>query len=365
MVMRLFETGIAAIREGRKTEGARFIRIALKSDELPPSVAAVAYLWLAEATEDVVQKRAYYNDALAIDPSNPDARERLVGLLTSSLPSSQAAAVEAPAAPAPVATQTMPVVSVRSAPGEQIVHVVGGPNGAGSAFFVSPDGLLVTTRYVTGGQEHLTLVLRSGRQALGQVVRAWPNLDIAFIYTEERVNETLPATPYPVVPDDTPMASVSGAGEQQRGKQRPTKAALAEHWVPTDFVKLPDAGGDPLFDERNTLLGMMTRNHSRSSGYLYGVHIGHIQRCVEQYRAEMTDGVRRVYCPGCGVVSAATGAGYFFCDVCGAVSPVARNVARYPQGDPAADPNRPRCPHCEAQAGFYGGNCLRCGRNAQ
>ena len=59
MVMRLFETGMNAIREGKKAEGARFIRIALKADELPPSVAAVAYLWLAETTDDVVQKRAY------------------------------------------------------------------------------------------------------------------------------------------------------------------------------------------------------------------------------------------------------------------------------------------------------------------
>ena len=361
MVMRLLETGMAAIREGKKTEGARFIRIALKSDELPPSVAAVAYLWLAEATDDAVQKRAYYNDALSADPANPDARERLVGLLSSGLSASQAA--QPTPTPGPTgAPQPFAQANVRSAPGDQIVRVIGGPNGPGSAFFVSPDGLLATTRYVTGGLERITLELRSGRQVLGQVVRSWPDYDLTFLYTDERVTELLPITAFPRAPDEAPLIGVSAAGEQQRGKQRPTKRAMPSHWVPTDFVKLPDAGGDPLFDERNALIGMMTKNNSRASGYLYGVHISAIHRCVELYVSEMTGSERRMYCPGCGVVSRATGLGYFYCEVCGAVTPLARNVGRYPQGDPFPEPNRVRCIHCEAQAGFYGGNCLRCGR---
>lgn len=365
MVMQLFDKGMDAIGKGRKAEGARFIRIALKADELPPAVAAVAYLWLAEATDDIAQKRAYYNDALSLDPANPDARERLVGLLSSGLPSAQAAA------PNPTATlsagnpQSFAPVNVRNAPGEQIVRVIGGPNGPGTAFFVSADGLLATTRYVTGGLERVTLELRSGRQVLGQVVRAWPDYDLTFLYTDERVTELLPITPYPRVPDEAPLITVSAAGGQQRGKQRPTKRAMESHWVPTDFVKLPDAGGDPIFDERNALIGMMTKNHSRASGYLYGVHISAIHRCVELYFNEMTAGDRRLYCPGCGVVSRATGLGYFYCEVCGTVAPLARSVGRYPQGDPFPEPNRIRCIHCEAQAGFYGGNCLRCGRSQQ
>lgn len=372
MSMRLLETGIRAIQDGLKVEGARFIRIALRGEELPPSVAAVAYLWLAEATEDVVQKRAYYNDALAIDPSNPDARERLVGLLSQGLSSPQPTA----AMPAPVPTATQPLtqpsppvvtqatsqISVRNAPGEQLVRVIGGPNGPGSAFFISTEGLLATTRYVVGGLERTTIELRNGRQVLGQVVRAWPDYDLAFIYTDERVADLLPITPHPRVPDDTLLVSVSGAGEQQQGRQRPTKTDLASHWVPTDFVRLPDAGGDPIFDERNTLVGMMTKNSSRASGYFYGIHVSTIQRCIEQYYAEMTSGERRLYCPSCGIVSSATGMGYFYCESCGGVAPLARHVARYPQGDPFADSNRARCPHCESQAGFYSGQCLRCGR---
>ena len=262
----------------------------------------------------------------------------------------------------PGAAQPFAQANVRSAPGEQIVRVIGGPNGPGTAFFVSADGLLATTRYVTGGLERVTLELRSGRQVLGQVVRAWPDYDLTFIYTDERVAELLPITPFPRVPDEAPLIAVSAAGEQQRGKQRATKRAMETHWVPTEFVKLPDAGGDPLFDERNALVGMMTKNHSRASGYLYGIHISAIHRCVEQYHAEMTTGERRIYCPGCGVASRATGAGYFYCEVCGSVAPLARNVGRYPQGEPFPEPNRIRCIHCEAQVGFYGGNCLRCGR---
>lgn len=359
MVMRLFETGMTAIREGKKAEGARFIRIALKADELPPAVAAVAYLWLAETTDDIGQKREYYNDALSLDPSNPDARERLVGLLTSGLPLAQGG--QQPPSNGPNTVPVTPTTNVRNAPGEQLVRVIGGPNGPGTAFFVSTDGLLATTRFVTGGLERMTLELRSGRQVLGQVVRAWPDMDLAFIYTDERVSELLPITAHQPVPDEAPLTCFSAAGGQQRGKQRPTKRVMAAHWVPTDFVKLPDAGGDPLFDERNALVGMMTRNHSRASGYVYGVHISAIHRCVNDYFGEVTGGDRRIYCPGCGTASRATGAGYFYCDVCGAVAPLAWNATRYPQGDPFADPNRRRCPHCESQAGFYAGQCLRCG----
>lgn len=357
--MRLLETGIKAIQQGRLVEGARFIRIALRNDELPPAVAAVAYLWLAETTDDPAQKRIYYNDALSADPANPDARQRLTTLLAA-----QAAPAQMPAAVPEASTffQPMTQPQQRATPADLVARVIGGPNGPGTAFFAAANGLLVTTRYVTGGLERVTIELRRQRQLLGQVVRAWPDLDVALIQIDEQAGELLPITPYPQVADDTPLVALTGGGQQLRARQRPTHRAMASHWIPTSFVKLADAGGNALFDDQNYLVGMLTRNTSRNSGYVYGVHIAALRRCLDQYQAEIGAGERRAYCPGCGALSRATGAGYFFCEVCGGLSPHARNTHRFPQGDPFAEPGLPTCLHCGAQVGFHNGRCLRCGQ---
>ncbi|MFO7321652.1 MAG: serine protease [Chloroflexota bacterium] len=359
MSMRLLETGIAAIQQGKREEGARFVRIALRNDELPPAVAAVAYLWLAETTDDVVQKRAYYNDALSADPANPDARERLKALLAAQSPQ------PAPPASTPEATsffQTVNPPRPGNAPEDAIVRVIGGPNGPGTAFFVTQNGLLATTRYVIGGSERITIELRNRRQVLGVVMRSWPDIDLALVQIDEGISELPPIAPYARVPDAAVLIAVPAGGQPFRGKQRPTKRVMASHWIPTDFVRLPDAGGNPLFDEQNYLAGMLTRNTSRNSGYVYGVHIATIRRRVDQYLEETGTGERRAYCPACGYLSRATGNGYFFCEICGSVAPHARHLNRYPQPDPFPEAGRATCMHCGAQAGFHNGRCLRCGQ---
>lgn len=358
MSLRMLESGITAIQAGSKIEGARLLRIALKSGELSHEMNCIAYLWLATSTDDPLKKRQYANDAVAADPHNEAAQRQLAALLTSELPASTStqpqAVVNAPSSPA-----ARPTIA------EQIVGVVGGPNGPGTAFFVSADGLLATTRFVAGGMERVTLDLpASARQIGGQVVRSWPDLDLALIRAEVSPAETLPISPLPAVPDDTALVGIAADGQQLRARQRPTKRVMAPYWIPTDMLKLSDAGGSPLFDPRNYLVGMLTRNTSRSSGYVFGVHISAIRRAVDQYLQEITSGERRTYCPGCGYNSRATANGYFHCEICGALSTEAQSLHRFPQGDPYTEPNRIRCTHCNAQVGFHGGRCLRCGQSA-
>ena len=48
MTLQSLELGIQAVQAGQREEGARLLRIAVKSGELAPSLGAVAYLWLAE-----------------------------------------------------------------------------------------------------------------------------------------------------------------------------------------------------------------------------------------------------------------------------------------------------------------------------
>lgn len=356
MSLQILQTGIAAVQAGNKTEGARLLRIALKSGELTGDLSAIANLWLAETTDDPVQKRGYYNDALTADPTNADARQRLATMLASQLPPSPAA----PPPPPMSMPEAAPAQASRPTAAQQVIPIIGGPNGPGTAFYVSPDGLLATTRYVTGGLERITVEVQPGRQVLGQVVRAFPEFDLTFIRIEDRVSDLLPITQYPRVPDEAPLSALAANRPPLKGRQRATKRVMAAHWIPTDFLKLNDAGGDALFDEQNYLVGMLTKNSSRASGYLFGVHITAIRRCADLYRQE-TQGEPRIYCPGCGVQSLAMAAGYFFCEVCGSVAPQARQFNRYPQEDKYGEVSRIRCTHCGAQVGFHGGRCLRCG----
>jgi hypothetical protein len=372
MSLHILESGIQAVQQKNHVEGARLLRFAIKGGQLSQQLTAIAYLWLAETKDEPAHKLNCYNEALAADADNADAQSRLATLLSSQLPPTpptrQTGTLPELSPQQPTTTSTQPVQAQPRPPGtvsQMVVGVFGGPNGPGTAFFVSREGLLATTRHVVGGEERVTLELGDGHQLQGEVVRAYPEYDLAFIRINEYAGHMPPITPYPRVPDDMTLIAQSYTGSQFKGRQRPSKRVMAAHWISTDFRKLPDAGGNPIFDERRYLTGMMTKNNSRSQGYLYGVHINAIHRCVENFTQEMQSGDRRTYCPTCGFVSRAIAAGYFYCETCGGVAPPARAFNRYPQDNPYFEQNRIRCSHCGATVGFSRDQrCLRCGQSS-
>ena len=366
MSHRTLEMGIAAVQRGSPAEGARLIRIAIKGGELSPQMRAIAYLWLAETQADPQQKRATYGDALAADPANVEARQRLASLLTSQLP-----AAPVLASPTTTTTQTHPVVAAQTVQPQQaavniadhVAHIIGGPNGPGTAFFIAQEGILATTRHVVGGMQQVTVELHIGRQLPGVVVRAYTDLDLTLIHVDHNPGSLLPITPQPRVADETPLSIVTYNGEIIRSAERPTNRVLAAHWIPTSATKLLDAGGNPIFDDKNYLIGMMTRNTSRTSGHMFGLHIAAIRRMVDTYLREAR-AEARVYCPHCGNNSRAVGAGYFYCEQCGSATPAAESMARYPipQAEAFYESGRVRCTACNSTAGIYNNVCLRCGQ---
>jgi hypothetical protein len=247
-----------------------------------------------------------------------------------------------------------------------IVGIIGGPNGPGSGFFITHNGLLVTSRYVVGGLEGVTVESDTGRQMPGRVVRSFPEIDLAFVYVDQTMSELLPVSPFPTIADNTPLTGIVHGGQVINGVKRATQRALSPHWFPTDIVSLPDAGGCPVFDDRHNLVGMLTRDISSSASYIYGVHINTIRGCVETFMNEMRTAQNRIYCQSCGYVSQAAGAGGHYCENCGTVMPLAHGnpralppqvLAYYQERHPTP------CAICGARAGFSRdkGLCLRCG----
>jgi DNA-directed RNA polymerase subunit RPC12/RpoP len=250
---------------------------------------------------------------------------------------------------------------------QRSVGILGGPNGRGTGFFVTREGLIATTRYVVGGLEDVEVQLLSQQSLPGRVVRAFPEYDLALIQVNANVTHLMSPSHNPIIPDNTPLLIVSHAGEVQRTTRRETRQEIPMYWFPTLEKQLHDAGGSPVFDNLQFLVGMMTRNASRNSGFLYGLHISMIYKCVDQHTHELQQlSGRGVYCNHCGNLSRAGVFNAFYCERCGATLPPALAIDRYPQPNMGAlygeNMNQP-CPHCRSTVGYAHGVCLRCGRD--
>lgn len=394
VTFRYVEQGIAALQNGQYEEGARLLRIALKDPQLVGGVRAVACLWLAETTADPNLKRQYYNEALAADPTNRDIRHRVENWLATQLPRppdptappppSTLPGISAPPAlppyppAAPPSTSALTDLSPPAAPPAavpaaapappiyQIARILDGPNGPGTAFFIAPEGLLATTRFVVGTREEVAIELDTGERVKGQVTRSFPELDLALIFVPVQAQTVMPISPLPRLPEDTPLLALAFDGQTARGRVRATRRALAPHWFPTDITQPLDAGGNPVLDSGQLLVGMLTNNTGAASNFQYGLHIRAILGRLDFVRQELRAQRGWAYCPACGANSPAAAAGGYYCETCGSLMPRSINLRRsfhdptqvfYHEHHPIA------CRHCGAKVGIYRERCLRCGRD--
>jgi len=248
---------------------------------------------------------------------------------------------------------------------QRSVGISGGPNGEGTGIIITQDGIIATTRHVTGGEPDVKVLLANGHRLPGQVVRSFPEFDLSLIKVNASVPQVLTASNNPMIADNTPIVAIAHSGQGSRSQKRATKQPLPMHWIPTLIEELPDAGGDPIFDDQNQLIGMLTRNASRASGFVIGLHITKIYQMLEFYRQEVQQQPdNRVYCRHCGTSSRAAAFGGFYCEVCGATLPYAENIQRFPQPKTVAlygENMHRQCPNCSSQVGYYDSKCLRCG----
>jgi hypothetical protein len=422
MSVRDIRQGIDAIRNGNVQEGARLIKVGLKDEDISPQVRAVALSWLAETQDSVERKIDYYQQAAQADPGNQDVAERLSYYLSQQLPArqddesqrlrgypeetqpSQSQQTTQPSQPwsmspqqqpqqpppqspqqgwpdpgTPYSQPAQPVQSGWSNPSDdtgsqsmtlsqaqRTVGIQGGPNGRGTGIFVTRDGLIATTRYVAGGNTQLVVELQDGRQIPADVVRSFPQVDLALVKAPLNVPTLLNVAQTQHVPDNAPILAVSHPGDGLRGSRRATRHQTDPHWFPTTINYLLDAGGNPVFTLNDNLLtGLLTRNLSRASGYYYALHISKIYQCVQQYLQEAQNTfVQTIYCTACGSLSRAPAQNAYYCEFCGSTHDYALGMSRYPQEHLLrfyGEGTQPACPNCDSRAGFYDGQCLRCG----
>ena len=244
------------------------------------------------------------------------------------------------------------------------VGIFDGPNGPGTGFFINQSGFVVTTRWVVGGTETVTYELNRGQRGQARVVRAWPQYDVALIYTGVQINQTLPMTTTPTIPDNMPLNAISHNGQVANGIRRGTRTVIKEGWFPTTIEAVPDAGGNPIFNQQNLLVGMLTRNAHPSAPYVFGLHITLLLRLMDQYTQAVQSQQQLSYCPSCGNLCQAAAYGGFYCEHCGSVLPHAEGTQRFPMPKMASlygeNMTKP-CPNCASTVGFYKGSCLRCG----
>jgi hypothetical protein len=300
MTLQMFSKAIEMVKQKNMEEGARLLRIVLsKPETINKETQSMAWLWLAETTQSPQEKINHYNKAIAVDPNNHHAQQRLTYWLAQNAPEQPPPTQPQPQQPAPQTAQpidynnyttTPPKQTPTTAPpqstntGNSLYRTVGifdGPNGPGSGFFINKNGLVVTTRWVIGGTQTVTYELNRGQRAQARVVRSWPQYDLALIHTGVTIAQTLSVSTTPVLPDNTPISAMGHNGHVANGIRRATKSVIKEGWFPTTIESVPDAGGNPVFNQQNLLVGMLTRNTHPSAPYVFGLHISNIIQLVD------------------------------------------------------------------------------------
>ena len=345
------QRAIALMQAGEAQAASEMLQALIAEPELDDHARASAYVWLAESRTDPRFKIECLQRALEYEPANSQVRDILNQL-------------RAPGA-APLDPSSLRIAMSDAPP---VLGVRGGPNGIGSGMFVNQRGLVATTAYVTGSAATVNIDLDNERTVAGRVVRRFPQSDLALIETPVSVDSIGAVTPAILLARDETIIALAYPGNRTQGAVRDVGTGARSHWLFTGLspAMMSDAGGNPVCDAKGNLVGMLTRNADHSSGELYALAIGQVNRLAEQYLQERRLMPDAGYCSSCGGMTSAQRYGGRFCETCGALLPDVEAPAGM-----AADPERlmhlydgnesQPCPNCAAKVGFYAGRCLRCG----
>ena len=157
---------IELMKAGDLQSGAASLRQLVDDPTLDDHARTTAYVWLAESSSERDFKISCLQRALQSEPHNAQVRGMLDRLLaeTFSQPPGQLKLLGAPA----------------------VVGVNGGLNGKGSGILLARSGLVATTGYVTGYAPRMTVAIDNDKRVAGNVVRRFPESDLALIRCSAR-----------------------------------------------------------------------------------------------------------------------------------------------------------------------------------
>ena len=347
---------IEHMKSGELQSAVALLRAAVDDPDLDGHGRAVAYIWLAETNDDIAFKINCLRQALRHEPGNPQVQEQLDQLSarqnTRDLDAS--ALTSSPS-------------RIRMARASLVLGIDGGVNGSGSGVFVNREGLVATTANVVGGALEVVVAFGSSGAVPGQVLRRYPESDLALIQTPVALGSLDALENTPVAIEDEAVTAMAYNGAKIRGVAQDGGDGARRGWLRTSILiaMSPDSGGNPLYDGRGHVLGLLTRNADHDTGGAWAVSLQHILTLAAQTAQEYRYLPNSATCGSCGCRAQAGRYGGRYCETCGARLPSASvseldppNYERLAQiyGNNQSRP----CPRCESQAGYYAGRCLRC-----
>jgi serine protease Do len=148
--------------------------------------------------------------------------------------------------------------------------------GYGSAFFISPDGYLLTNHHVIEDASKVTIVFNDRRELDAVVVGSDERTDVALLKVEGgkfpslgtgnvdqlKVGEPVLAIGSPFGFDYSASAGIVSA------KMRNMMGETAVPFIQTDVALNPGNSGGPLFNQRGEVVGVNSRIFSGTGGYM-------------------------------------------------------------------------------------------------
>lgn len=351
------QQAIQWMQDGQRRQAAALLNRLLDSAELDDRARAAAYVWLAESRADRAFKIRCLEQALEAEPENRQIRQGLNQLLATDKPPDHLPTLRRDGGEQPLLEQI-----------PRHIGIDGGANGLASGIFISQGGLLATTSYAVGSAERLSVIVNFENEVTGKVVRRYPGHDIALIAAPMRLARKPSVAPPSMISLNAPFVALGADGTRLRGRLRRSHSGGGAGWLRTNiaYVQLPDAGGNPMYDERDQLIGILTRN-ADAAGNVYAFPAARIMDLAKAHQRDRQLLPKAGYCRACGGLCRAVIYGGRYCETCGAI--VAMEPERAPVS-PQAEALRQiygengslPCPHCGAGLGHHRGRCLRCGR---
>ena len=347
---------IELMKTGDLQPAVALLQQAADDPDLDEHGRAVACIWLAETQDDVGFKIGCLRQALRHEPGNPQIQQKLDQL--HARPIERHSGIQEP---------TSPTQGVCFAKAPLVLGIDGGANGRGSGIFVNREGLVATTATVVGSALAVSIGCGNAQAVPGQVIRRYPESDLALIQTPVALESLEALERLPAVIASEAVTAVAHNGTKIRGTVQDVADGTRQGWLRTNILEAmtPDAGGNPLYDSRGHVLGLLTRNTNHATDMAWAISLSHILTLAEQSLQECRLLPNSATCGSCGCRTHAQHYGGRYCETCGARLLSAEvsfmdppDIERLAQiyGENQSRP----CPHCAAKAGYYAGLCLRC-----